>query len=77
MRYDHYESNVDWFAAVLWCLLLCLFVWNGIREHKLMRLERRLNDLEMYQGPATPTEWTLINGKVVLYQSPYTVQVTP
>lgn len=77
MKYDHYESHTEWLLVLLWTLILCLCICFGILGYKYKKLESRMDTMEMYQGPQMPTEWTVVNGKVVLYQSPYYVQVTP
>jgi hypothetical protein len=74
MKYDYYESRFDWHAAAVW-LILATIIIGGIYGYR--ELKKAVDIVEMMQGPATPTEWTIVNGKVVLYQSPYYIQVTP
>lgn len=77
MRFDHYEKQFDWIAAIIWTWLILVTAHSVWLNYKDIRAERRMTDIENYQGPQMPTEWTLVSGKVVLYQSPYYVQVCP
>lgn len=77
MKYDHYESNINWLALIIWTWLTLVTAWGVWMTYKDIQSDKRMTDIENWQGPAMPTEWTIVNGKVTLYQSPYTIQVAP
>jgi len=77
MKYDHYETKIDYRALFLCIYLAAATIASVVGTYMYIKLDRRIDYVEYSNGPAMPTEWRIVNGKVSLYQSPYYVQVAP
>ena len=77
VKFDAKKVKINWSNLFIILYMIITGVAGIIGTYMYVKIDRRVDNVELFQGPAVETEWRLRGGKVCLMQSECTMQIVP
>lgn len=76
VKFDFKKVKINWSNMFIILYMMTTGIAGVIGTYMYFKIDKRVDIVELYKGPSTPTEWAVSRGKIFIPQSAYTIHIS-